>query len=139
MGIWARRPRYSPGWIRQIQISLPLYRLPDQAGSVWTERRATGALRGIEYGDAEASLHVLTSALPGPPFRSLLPPGGRPTAVPVYIGGEVVTFNGLASADGWAARADFTSYCVFVIGVNWPVSGLVLEADAAIRLNQQAD
>src|ERR1022692_3049592 len=130
MGIWARRPRYSPGWIRQIQISLPLYRLPDQAGSVWTERRATGDLRGIEDGDAEASLHVL---------RSLLPPGGRPTAVPVYIGGEVVTFNGLASADGWAARADFTSYCVFVIGVNWPVSGLVLEADAAIRLNQQAD
>jgi hypothetical protein len=139
MGIWARRPRYAPGWIRQIQISLPLYRLPDQAGSVWTERRATGDLRGIEYGDAEASLHVLTSALPGPPLRSLLPPGGRPTAVPVYIGGEVVTFDGLASADGWAVRADFTSCCVSVIGINWPVSGLVLEEDAAIRLNQQAD
>ena len=139
MGIWARRPRYSPGWIRQIQISLPLYRLPDQAGKVWTERRATGDLRGIVYGDAEASLHVLTSALPGPPLRSLLPPGGRPTAVPVHIGGEVVTFDGLASADGWAVRAELASYCVAVIGVDWPVSGLVLEEDVAIRLNQQAD
>jgi hypothetical protein len=139
MGIWARRPRYSPLWIRQIKISLPLYRLPDQAGKVWTERRATGDLRGIVYGGDEASLHVLTSALPGPPLRSLLPPGGRPTAVPVYIGGGVVTFDGLASADGWAVRAEFASYCVSVIGVNWPVSGLVLEEDAAIRLNQQAD
>ena len=66
--IWARRPRYSPGWIKQIQISLPLYRLPDRpAGKVWTERRATGDLRGVVYGNAEVSLHVLTSALPGPP------------------------------------------------------------------------
>jgi hypothetical protein len=138
MGIWARRPRYSPGWIKQIKISLPLYRLPDQAGKVWTERRATGDLRGIVYGDADASLHVLTSALPGPPLRSLLPPGGRPTAVPVQIGGEVVTFEGLASADGWAVRAEFASYCVAIIGVDWPVSGLVLEEVAAIRLNEQA-
>ena len=139
MRIGLRRPRYSPVWIREIEISLPLYGLPGQAGSVWTERRGTGDLRGIEYGDAEASLYVLTSALPGPPLRSLLPPGGRPTAVPVYIGSEVVIFDGLASADGWAVRADFTSYCVSVIGVNWPVSGLVLEEDAAIRLNKQAD
>ena len=66
-GIWARRPRYSPGWIKQIQISLPLYRLPDRpAGKEWTERRATGDLRGVVYGNAETSLHVLTSALPGP-------------------------------------------------------------------------
>jgi hypothetical protein len=91
------------------------------------------------YGGAEASLHVLTSALPGPPLRSLLPPGGRPTAVPVYIGGEVVTFHGLESADGWAVRAEFASYCVAVIGVDWPVSGLVLEEVAAIRLNEQAN
>ena len=137
--IWARRPRYSPAWIKQIKVSLPLYRLPDRpAGKVWTERRATGDLRGIVYGDAEASLHVLTSALPGPPLRSLLPPGGRPTAVPVHIGSEVVTFAGLESADGWAVRAEFANYCVAVIGVDWPISGLVLEQDAAIRLNEQA-
>jgi hypothetical protein len=57
----------------------------------------------------------------------------------VHIGGEVVTFDGVESADGWAVRADFTNYCVAVIGVNWPVSGLVLEEAAAIRLNEQAD
>ena len=79
--IWARRPRYSPGWIKQIQISLPLYRLPDRpAGKVWTERRATGDLRGIVYGGAEVSLHVLTSRCParssGPCCRPA--PGRRP-------------------------------------------------------------
>ncbi len=139
-GIWARRPRYSPGWIKQIQVSLPLYRLPDRpAGKAWTERRATGDLRGVVYGNAEVSLHVLTSALPGPAIQSLLPSGARPTAVPVLIGGEEVIFDGLESADGWAARAEFDSYCVCVVGVDWPVSGLVLEEDAAIRLNKQAD
>ena len=139
-GIWARRPRYSPGWIKQIQISLPLYRLSDRpAGKEWTERRATGDLRGVVYGNAETSLHVLTSALPGPALGSLLPSGARPTAVPVFIGDELVTFDGLESADGWAGRAEFDSYCVCVVGVDWPVSGLVLEEDAAIRLNKQAD
>jgi hypothetical protein len=57
----------------------------------------------------------------------------------VFIGDELVTFDGLESEDGWAARAEFDSYCVCVVGVDWPVSGLVLEEDAAIRLNKQAD
>ena len=82
--------------------------------------RASGDLRGVVYGDAETSLHVLTSALPGPALRSLLPPGARPTAVPVFVGGEVVIFDGLESADGWAARAEFASVCVCVIGVDSP-------------------
>ena len=139
MRIGLRRPRYSPVWIREIEISLPLYGLPGQAGSVWTERRATGDLRGLEYGDAEASLYVITSALPGPDLRLQLVTGGRPTAVPVNIGGQMVTFYGLVAADSWAARADFAGYCVSVFGVGWPVSGLVLEAAAGTRRSEEAD
>jgi hypothetical protein len=122
-------PRAGHEWARKIEASLPLYGLNGRTGQcVWTERRRTGNRRGIEYSDGATSLQVITSALPGPAPQTLLPGADRPVAVQVMIGGESVSFRGVAAAtdDAWAASADFATFCVSVVGVKWPASALTL-------------